>query len=49
MDEHLEYIDSYNKNTQITILNSVASTKDTTLIGRISDVVQPEHGTDFVA
>jgi hypothetical protein len=26
----------------------VASTKDTTLIGRISDVVRPEHGTDFV-
>jgi hypothetical protein len=29
--------------------SSVASTKDTTLIGRISDVVRPERGTDFFA
>jgi hypothetical protein len=28
---------------------AVASTKETTLIGRISDVVRPERGTDFVA
>jgi len=27
----------------------VASTKETTLIGRISGVVQPEHGIDFFA
>ena len=27
----------------------VASTKETMLIGRISDVVRPECGTDFVA
>jgi len=27
----------------------VASTKDTTLIGRISDVVRPEREPDFVA
>jgi hypothetical protein len=31
------------------IMWSVASTKDTTLIGRISDDVQPELGTDFFA
>ena len=29
--------------------NHVASTKDTTLIGRISDVVRPEREPDFVA
>jgi len=28
---------------------SVASTKQTTLIGRISDVVRSGHGPDFVA
>ena len=28
---------------------NVASTKETALIGRISDVVRPERGTDFVA
>jgi len=27
----------------------VASTKETTLIGHISDVVRPERGTDFIA
>jgi len=27
----------------------VASTKDTTLIGRISDVVRPEREPDFIA
>jgi len=30
-------------------LHSVASTKDTTLIGRISEVVRPEREPDFVA
>jgi hypothetical protein len=35
--------------TELFIGQNVASTKDTKLIGRISDVVQPERGTDFVA
>jgi hypothetical protein len=30
-------------------LSYVASSKETTLIGRISDVVWPERGTNFVA
>jgi len=36
-------------NINIVLISSVASTKETTLIGRISDVVRPERGTDFVA
>jgi len=35
-------------NTDIDV-HTVASTKETTLIGCISDVVQPERGPDVVA
>jgi hypothetical protein len=35
--------------TELFIGQNVASTKDTTLIGRISDVGRPERDTDFVA
>jgi len=42
------YIHSTISSTSYRIAN-VASTKDTTLIGRISDVVRPEREPDFVA
>ena len=38
---------SHSRVAEIKSYDIVASTKETTLIGRISDV-RPEHGTDFV-
>jgi hypothetical protein len=41
--KHIKYFNEVN------MTSFVVSTKDTTLTGRISDVVRPERGTDFVA
>jgi len=44
MTDYLQNIRQENR-----LCASVASTKETTLIGHISDVVLPVRGTDFVA
>jgi hypothetical protein len=48
--EEIEYrIKTVQRHENQTFCTTVVSTKETTLVGRISDVVRLGHGSDFVA